>query len=203
MNDQLEIPNSGEAEVSSGDFIINIDDLRLTQDFAAKAKVKKVVVSVPVQKPDRQQFFRVHPDENWRMMTWVLELKEEKITYLIDPSLWGTETLEGEIAAKVLFTCITTTGNLFIFPVKMADANGNLDQWNLAKLEAANRAMKVWVRLVYNSESRKYDVFEAKGSLEGPQWPEITFQKMISLAFKDQFIRSLDHPVIKKLRGLE
>jgi hypothetical protein len=63
--------------------------------------------------------------------------------------------------------------------------------------------MKVWVRLVYNSESRKYDVFEAKGSLEGPQWPEITFQKMISLAFKDQFIRSLDHPVIKKLRGLE
>ena len=46
-----------------------------------------------------------------------------------------------------------------------------------------------------------YDVFEATGELPEPEWPEKDFQSLIEIAFKDHFVRSLDHPVIRRLTG--
>ena len=42
------------------------------QNFEAGLGVKKVVTTVPVRKPDRQWFFRVHPDEAWRLPAAVI-----------------------------------------------------------------------------------------------------------------------------------
>jgi len=61
--------------------------LRLSQDFAATVGVKQALITVPVRKPNKQEFIRVHPDEAYRLETAVLELKEEREIYLVDPSL--------------------------------------------------------------------------------------------------------------------
>src|SRR5208283_3227238 len=81
--------------------------LRLTQDFAAIG-VKKALMTVPVRKPNRQEFVRVHPDEGYRLQTALLELREERETYLVDPALWGE--LAVEIVPKVIFTSINRQG---------------------------------------------------------------------------------------------
>ena len=44
----------------------NLEELRLSQDFADTVGVKKEILTVPVRKPDRQSFVRVHPDESYR-----------------------------------------------------------------------------------------------------------------------------------------
>jgi hypothetical protein len=54
----------------------------LSQDFADLG-VKKALITVPVRKPDKAWFFRVHPDEDRRLQTYVIELKEERETYLV------------------------------------------------------------------------------------------------------------------------
>ena len=36
--------------------------LRLDQNFADSAGVQKLIVTVPVRKPHKQDFIRVHPD---------------------------------------------------------------------------------------------------------------------------------------------
>jgi hypothetical protein len=46
-----------------------------------------------------------------------------------------------------------------------------------------------------------YDTFEAAGELAEPEWPELTFQAILKLCFKDRFIQNLEHPVIRSLRG--
>src|SRR5215208_1595111 len=53
--------------------------LRVSPDFEAVA-VKSVMVAVPVRKPKRQEFIRVHPDERYRLETAVIELTEEHET---------------------------------------------------------------------------------------------------------------------------
>jgi hypothetical protein len=45
-------------------------------------------------------------------------------------------------------------------------------------------------------------MYVAESTMSEPVWPEATYQELIKLAFRDRLISSLDHPVIKRLRGL-
>src|SRR3954452_11269374 len=78
--------------------------LRLGQDFAATVGVKKLLTRVPVGRPGRQVFFRVHPDPDWHFPTMILELKEEREVYLVVPDMY-TELL-GEIVPVILYPTI-------------------------------------------------------------------------------------------------
>ncbi len=173
--------------------------LRLSQDFASQISLKKVLTTVPVRKPHRQAFIRVHPDAAYRLETALLEVKEANETYLVDPSLWGE--LAGEITPKVLFTVITQQKVLSLWPVRLPGIDGRLDDWNRSALEAAERARSVWLKLVSNRSLGAYEIYEAAGNLSEPEWPELSFQELLEIAFKDHFIRSIDHPELRRLRG--
>ena len=41
----------------------NIEKLVLSQNFEETGGAEKIIVRVPVRKPNRNEFFRVHPDE--------------------------------------------------------------------------------------------------------------------------------------------
>jgi hypothetical protein len=68
-------------------------------------------------------------------------------------------------------------------------------------LEAAGIAKKKWIRLASSISLGAYEVFEASGDLPEPEWPDVTFQEILKIAFKNHFINSMDHPVISRLRG--
>ncbi len=91
-----------------------LDRLRLSPNYGANLGVKKVLTTVPVRKPDKQWWIRVHPDEAWRIDTAVIELKEEGEIYLVDRSLW--DGLTDEIVPVMLFTAITARA-VFLWPV--------------------------------------------------------------------------------------
>ena len=46
-----------------------------------------------------------------------------------------------------------------------------------------------------------YDVAIATAPLPEPEWPEETFEQLFRLAFRDRVIDSIDHPVIRQLKG--
>ncbi len=173
--------------------------LRLAQDFDVMAGVKKALLTVPVRKPDRQWFVRVHPEESFRLSTAVLEVKEDRETYLIAPKLRAE--LTGEIAAKLLFTAINRQGVPFLWPVRLPRTDGRQDEWNRSALEAAELGTKKWVRVAANMSLGAYEVYEATAQLPEPMWPEVDFSKLLEIAFRDKFIQDLDHPVIRRLRG--
>jgi len=172
--------------------------LRLTQDFAAIG-VKKALMTVPVRKPNRQEFVRVHPDEGYRLQTALLELREERETYLVDPALWGE--LAVEIVPKVIFTSINRQGILSLWPIRLPDANGRLDDWNQSALDAATLAMSEWVRVTANMSLGAYEVYTAPPGIPEPAWPEYSFAQLLNIAFRGRFIQDLDNPVLRRLRG--
>jgi hypothetical protein len=176
----------------------DLEKLRLTQDFASMVGVKKRLVTVPVRKPHRQSFVRVHPDPAYRLQTAVLEMKEDRETYLVSPSLWSE--LPGEITPKELFTAIDRQGNVFLWPVRLPSIDGRIDEWSRSALEAAQIAMKNWVRVASNLGLGAYEVYESTADIPDPEWPEYCFRDLLEIAFKDRYIQTPDNPILRRLR---
>jgi hypothetical protein len=175
--------------------------LRLSQDFSASFGVKKQLLTVPVRKPDKAWFVRVHPCDDYTLQTAVVELKEDRETHLVAPDLWPGLAGESTFSPRALFTAMNRQGVLFLWPVRLPGADGKVDSWSQSALEAANMARKTWVRVAANMALGAYDVFQATGDLAEPDWPETPFRELLKIAFKDRYITSLDHPVLRRLRG--
>lgn len=198
-NDSTRNEEVGE-EMTKRDDMFNLQKLRLSQDFAQEIMVKKVVLTIPVRKPNRQEFIRVRPEEEWRLQTCVLTLKEDRETYLVEPDLWPE--LSGEVVPTILFTTINRQKVTFLWPVRLPNTEGRHDHWSKSALGAADMAQETWIRLESNLNLGAYEPYVAQGDIPEPEWPEISFQDILSIAFKDRFIRNSDHPVIRRLRGL-
>ena len=173
--------------------------LRLSQNFAESSGVKKLVTTIPVRKPNKQDFVRVHSDPAFRLETVVLEFKEDRETYLVAPHLWAD--LVGELTPKVLFTTMNRQKVLSVWAIRLPNEDGKHDDWNASALEAANAAQKNWVRVSANMSLGAYDVFEASAALPEPEWGDMNFQQILEVAFKGRFIDNLDHPALRRLRG--
>jgi hypothetical protein len=59
--------------------------LRLDQTFTDGTAVKKLITTIPVRKPSRQDFVRVHSDPAYRLSpAAIIELKDDREVYLGD-----------------------------------------------------------------------------------------------------------------------
>jgi hypothetical protein len=183
---------------SSEDDIFDPDRLRLSQNFTDDLGVR-ALLTVPVRKPGKQVFFRTQASPEYRLDTAILELKEEREIYLVDRSL--LPVLGDEVATVTLFTCIDRSGNLFLTPARIPSSDGRANEWHISYLRCLELAMEDWIRVQADLRLGGYHAFTAAAKLPEPQWPDATFKKILGVAFRDRFIRDLDHLVIRKLRG--
>jgi hypothetical protein len=160
---------------------------------------KKTIMSVPVGKPDRQHFVRVHPDPEYRFDSALLELKLDREIYLVMPQV--ALEIPGEYFRATVFTCINRQGNVSLWPIRLPDPDGRQLEWHRTAREAAEMAMKRWLRVVANRSIGAYDVYEATGNIPEPEWPDIGFKELLKIAFRDRLIDNPHHPVLKRLRG--
>jgi len=175
--------------------------LRINGDTLAAIGVKKLLTTVPVRKPDKSWFVRVHPDPSFRLETLVIELKEDRESFLIAPHLRCELATETTVKPVALFTAVNRQGNLFLWPVNLPMPDGRQNEWNRSAAEAAAKAQQSWVRVAANMSLGAYELYAANGELPDPEWPEHSFRDLIAIAFKDKLIDSLDHPVLQRLRG--
>ena len=68
-------------------------------------------------------------------------------------------------------------------------------------MDAANEAESQWVRIKANMSLGAYDLTAASGQVAEPDWPDIPFQEIIKIAFRDKMISDWNHPVLRRLRG--
>ncbi|OGR21286.1 MAG: hypothetical protein A3K53_11160 [Deltaproteobacteria bacterium RIFOXYB2_FULL_66_7] len=66
---------------------LDLTSLRLTQDFTEAASISKVITTIPVKKPGKQDFVRTRADEDWRLQTCVLDMEDDRDTYIVAPTL--------------------------------------------------------------------------------------------------------------------
>jgi hypothetical protein len=195
-------PNGAHAsaDLGEGPDPFDPESLRLSQDITASLGVKKALLTVPVRKPSREWFVRVHPDPAYQLQTAVLELKEANETYLVDRSLWSDLAGESTFGARMLFTAVNRQGVVFIWPIRLPGADGRIDAWSKSALEAAEMATKQWVRVQADQTLGAYGIFYSGHAID-PVWPELSLRALLRIAFKDRFISSRDHAILRQLRG--
>jgi hypothetical protein len=133
--------------------------------------------------------------------TAVVELKEERECYIVAKELRPELMTEATFRSKLLVTAMSRQGVLFLWEVNLPRENGRADEWSRTMLEAVKLAATGWVRVVANLDLGAYDIFQASAQLADPEWPEISFNQILRVAFRDRLINSLDHPVLRRLRG--
>ena len=176
----------------------DLNALRLPQDFAANLGVKKLLVQVPVTKPHKGWFVRTRPGDEWRSKVAMIVLKEEGENYVVHPNL--AADLPDDVRHFILMTAINRYGAVFLWPLREPNTSRR-DSWADSALAAASRSETHWLRLNANMRASAYDVFEATAKLLEPEWPDATFEQLFKLAFRDRVIESIDHPVIRQLKG--
>ena len=177
----------------------NLEDIKLSQDFASGAGVKKLITTIPVRKPDKQHFFRINTDPEYELTVATIELKAENETYIVHPGI--ASGLVGEVKIQKLCVGITRHKVLFVWALTLPGADGKINPWHQSALEACERAKHNWIRMVANMDLGAYEIYEATARLEEPQWPELAMEELLNIAFKGKFINTDDHPVLRQLRG--
>jgi hypothetical protein len=146
-----------------------------------------------------QDFIRVHPSPDFRLAVAIIELRDDRESFLVPPSI--ARDIPGEYLTVTMHTCINRQGVLFLWPVRLPGADGRQLEWHRSAAEAAEMAMKRWVRIKSNMSLGAYEVYEASATIPEPAWPDLTFDQMLAIAFKGRLVDSFDHPVLKRLRG--
>jgi hypothetical protein len=174
--------------------------LRLDQTFTDGTAVKKLLTTVPVRKPNRQDFMRVHPDPEYRLSpAGIIEMKEEREFYLVKPEI--APDLVGEMAVYTIYTAINRQGVVQLWPIRLPGADGKLLSWHRSAADAADLAMHKWIRIAANLSLGAYEILEASANIPDPTWSELPFTELLKIAFRDRIVDRPDHPVILQLRG--
>ncbi len=186
---------NGDKPIEENGQLLDLDSIRLTQDFGAELGVKKALLTVPVRRPDRQWFVRVRPEEDYRLQVGLIELRDEREVYLVEPSLFSE--LPGEVVPRILFTAINRQGVVFLWPVRLPGVDGKLDPWNRSAIQAAELATTQWMRIAANNSLGAYDVFPAKAHWLHQSGRTLASKSyLISLSetgsFKQRIIQSYD-----------
>ena len=111
-------PPSPSPSLASPNPFANLDAMRLSQDFDAGTRVKKLLTTVPVRRPGTQDFFRVHPDPAYQMpAAAIIELKDEREVYFVCPEI--VPEVVGEYRAAAVVTVINRQGVLSLWCLKL------------------------------------------------------------------------------------
>jgi hypothetical protein len=189
-------PESSNLPAPAADFFADVATLRVSDSTSAPL-VRPVLTHIPVKKPSKEWYFRIHPEI--ALDTLILETKDEGEVLLVSPAL--QEQLLGEkcVGVRTLRLGVTRQGTPFIWPVRRP-MEGRRDSWATTALDAISYAEKQWVRMQADMNLGGYTILVARVDDE-PRWPEEEFTEILRIAFKGAVVDSMDHPTLKRLRG--
>lgn len=159
---------------------------------------EKLLVYVPVRKPGKTEFVRTHPDPEYTVNVFVVQLPGDE-PYLVQPSIAAAIPDLAKAVRLILY--VTRQGNPGLWPVKLGGEDGRQNPWHTSAMTAAEKAKTKWVRITANQALGAYDITVAKGILAEPQWPKRTMAELVTKGFANRHIDSEGHPVLRELLG--
>src|SRR5215472_6363825 len=181
------------------------DDLsqwRVRTDFRTTGGVKKTITEVAVGKPGKQEFVWVHPDPAYRMDVAVIERESDRAIYLVHPDV--ADDLAKWTKPVTLYTTQNTQGVTYLWAVSMPQ-EGSSNSWTDSAHDCAATAMNECIQVYSNTspKAKRYEPVRPLNPPPPPEWPDLTLNQLMKLAFGSRYITTLDHPVAEKLRGVK
>jgi hypothetical protein len=161
------------------------------------------IVSISVGKtPTKNEFFRTHPEFRPIVPMVDLEVGMERQFFAVTKEM--VEALHGigiTVSDHALYLTVTARGAVRIVPVRLANSDGEQNEYARTKETGLAQGMTEWVRLYTDLENHCYQVFPAPpGRFADPIWPDLKPAKIFKLAFRDKgrLVDSVEHALFKK-----
>ncbi len=174
-----------------------LNSIKLRADHAAS--IDRRPLEVPLRRPNKEQFFRVHPEN--RLDVMFAELKSERESFIVLGAEVESVLIELITPAR-LFQCVTRQGDSIIWPAKLPVDGGRRDAWRETALLAAEAAEENWIRVHANMPLGAYAIARALEDLGDPKWPAMSFAELLKVALRDRIVDSMDHPLVRQHLGL-
>jgi hypothetical protein len=155
--------------------------------------------TIEARKPKKSWFIRVNPDPSYHVILPLYtdddSKRRESNSYLFVPGLEIPLDLGSLVRDTLVVAAITSTGISFLYTLAVTDST-----WHDSGIEAIRLAMERWVRITPSEGC--YSVTFPIADLPEPRFPDVPFRDYLERAFAKRLIKSLDDPLIKKLRGV-
>ena len=167
------------------------------EDFGAE----EVMLSLDVRRPGPKEYFRVHPDPNYRLDAPLImhETGLDRSFYWVAPNMRAA--LSEYLTPYRIYTCSSKRQSTFLWAAKLPVAGNAGRKWAESANRCAVAAMSAWGKLKASHEGGGYVWMQAKTKHPDPVWTDKTIGELIKLAFADYMIDTPDHLVIKMLEG--
>lgn len=177
----------------------NLDSIRLKSSYGESVAVRRHITRVPVRKPLKTEFFRTMRDDAWQLNTVLLEVREDNEIFLFTRDAY--DLLPELQRPATLYTAVDRNGNPFLIPVPLPGPDGRRNVWHQSLEHVVVKAQEKWVRCVANMSAGGYDMLVAEAALTEPEWPDMSFEEMLAMAFRGKVIDGPEHPAVRKLKG--
>lgn len=169
---------------------------RRPQDYVAALGSKKILSNIPVKKPDKTSWVKVHPEIE--VPVGVYEDKANREYFLVDPDVY--DDFGANLVPALLFLAQTRLGDQFFWLVK-SSATGRGNRWAESSLEAVKLGQKTWVRVEADLAAGGYNVYVPATNPPDAEWDEVDLNNLLEEAFRGRIIDNPDHPIILNLKG--
>jgi len=175
-------------------------NLGISTDYAAAINVKPSTKPFELRKPNDQEFVRSSPRENHHLVVGSIADKQDvgKV-YIVASAL--LDPVKAEFARAVrgveLVLAHSLAGASIVWPVPLAEDRGG--KRNSTQRAACEQSKTRWVNMA--SEKGQYEITTVNNPRE-VDWDSFPpFRDVLRQAASERLIDSMDHPLLRKLRG--
>ena len=185
-----------EAASQSG---YNWESMLLPEDADGDLRTEEVPGLPRLSRPSNTAFFRTRAGHSGNINTLEVDYDGERTVHLVAPQVAKLLPGEAAIKSKRAVVCITREGALHLWLISL----GGTDTWTYSAIKATELAENQWVRATSSRSLGEYRCVTAEGIDEQPKWPKESFIDILSRAFDGRVIDTLNHAIIRQLKGLE
>ncbi len=171
--------------------------LAVPSTIMTRGDTTRNILAVPVRKPGRGEFVQCHAEWRSPPIACIKERNPVEEVFAVDPKI--VNHVKDEVTFHIMVPMISTAGAVFIWPIRVSERAN--DTWSRSAMDAADDARGQW-RRIYAADRCYETVKPVSDSLTDPAWPaSLSWDEMFDLAFREHYIDSVDHPVLRRLRG--
>jgi hypothetical protein len=168
---------------------------------------KEVLTTVRIVKPGKEAYIRVHPDLALEFITYTFGTKDGHLP--IEPGVF--EAIREKVpdfhrhaSCVSLWPYITNKGTINLWPLKRESPFSiGSNSYNVSAFNVAGRCREQWLRVTTDTDRGLWLGLEPEEKLPDPKWPkDLTMEQLLTTAVKGGVIDSIDHILIKPLRGI-
>ena len=177
-------------------------EARVDQNVETFEGGRKLLEIIRVARPQKTSWFRSHPKKEFWYRAFLLEDDRTNDLYFLSRPVWESlvELEEKAITRKLLVPVMSRNNVLTLWPITLG-VDGALSSWAESALAAAVTARTDWVQIASNREMGGYEIKARPSDGVEPHWPELDVAQLLRIAFKGRVVTTMDHPIIRDLRG--